>query len=106
MGGLQLIQLNMDVVFPATGCYLVKPKRYFDRFDAAKNYIRLHRNVQPAIYNERRVRELPIPNIEQDDSDDDSDSDLLNYLRMNESASDAPAMEMINQLQLPGKISS
>lgn len=84
-------QLSMDVDFPNDGCYLVLPKKYFDRFGDAKFFAEHRRNIQPAVYNERRVRQAPAPNVSQgnniNNSLDNSSDDTMNLLTWNTSDS-------------------
>lgn len=97
-------RLSMEVDFPADGCYFVEPKRYFgkcelrsskwifithlilmfttDRFGDAKAFLANHRNIDPPVYNERRLKETPVPSVFQEDESDSSeelDYDMLRY---------------------------
>lgn len=57
--------LNMSVEYPADGCYLVLPNRSFETLDEAKHFAETRRPIPPAIYNEDREHEQPIPNTVQ-----------------------------------------
>lgn len=93
-------QLSTNVEFPATGCYHVLPKRFFSLFDEAKSFAEHNRNVPPAVYDERRLCKVPLPNISQNDDSDSASDDTINWMTLNVSV-DEPAM--VDQTQRQGK---
>lgn len=86
----------MEVQFPSDGWYYVKPRQFFgknelserksiftmiftkhfilmfttDHFNDAKAYLQHRRNIAPAVYNDRRLTEGPIPSTSQEDDTD------------------------------------
>lgn len=59
--------LSMDVSFPEEGCYFVLPKKCFETLDEARVFAKSRRNIRPALYNESREYEQPIPSVAQND---------------------------------------
>lgn len=59
--------LSMDVSFPEEGCYFVLPKKCFETLNEAIIFANSRRNIRPALYNESREYEHPIPNVSQTD---------------------------------------
>lgn len=80
-------QLNINVEFPATGCYHVLPKRFFANFAEAKLFSENHRNVPPPVYDQRRQNESPFPNITQENDSENYSDETMDLMALNISAS-------------------
>lgn len=67
--------LSMNVTFPDDGCYYVLPKKCFETMDDAKHFVETRRRIPPAVYNEDREQEQPIPNTAKNSLDTISTSE-------------------------------
>ncbi|XP_055312022.1 uncharacterized protein LOC129574267 [Sitodiplosis mosellana] len=106
---------NFAPNFHSVYCFMGKLKRYFERYGDAQSHMQHMRNVKPPVYNQRRLTELPIPdvssqtsaaastnsNIHDSNSSDDSfgDDDHSEYdlsLHDDEITDEAPLNEVNN----------
>lgn len=65
------------------GCFLGKIKKFKRSYDDAVEYMERRRNQPPALYNENRLNEQPIPDVRNDPQEPDDNIDGIGQFGIN-----------------------